>query len=103
MVSIASAVAAYANAAAAKGQVPGLEARTAPAASDFANLVKDAIGSVKGTLNQGEKLSLQAANGSADLTKVVTAVTNAEVALQTVVTVRDKVIQAYQDIIRMPL
>jgi len=34
---------------------------------------------------------------------VVTAVTNAEVTLQTVVAVRDKVISAYQDILRMPV
>jgi flagellar hook-basal body complex protein FliE len=30
-------------------------------------------------------------------------VTNAEVALQTVTAVRDRVIQAYQDILRMPI
>jgi flagellar hook-basal body complex protein FliE len=34
---------------------------------------------------------------------VVAAVTNAEVTLQTVLAVRDRVIQAYQDIIRMPI
>jgi flagellar hook-basal body complex protein FliE len=33
----------------------------------------------------------------------VTAVNNAELALQTIVTVRDKVIQAYQDVLRMPI
>jgi flagellar hook-basal body complex protein FliE len=39
----------------------------------------------------------------AELTDVVTAVSNAELTLQTVVTIRDRVIQAYQDIIRMPI
>jgi flagellar hook-basal body complex protein FliE len=34
---------------------------------------------------------------------VVTAVTNAELTLETVVAVRDRVVQAYQDILRMPI
>jgi flagellar hook-basal body complex protein FliE len=37
------------------------------------------------------------------VTDVVTAVTNAEVALDTVVAVRDRVISAYQEIMRMPI
>ena len=36
--------------------------------------------------------------------KVTTiAVTNAEITLQTVVSIRDRVIQAYQEILRMPI
>jgi flagellar hook-basal body complex protein FliE len=103
MVSIASAAAAYANAAS-RGQGPGLAPRTDTSGGDFAGLVKDALVSAKDTIKQGEQLSLDAAAGRAtDMTQVVTAVTNAEVALQTVVAVRDKVIQAYQDVLRMPL
>ena len=37
------------------------------------------------------------------LVDIVTAVTNAEVALETAVAVRDRVIAAYQEIIRMPI
>ena len=39
----------------------------------------------------------------AELADVITAVSNAEVTLQTVVAIRDRVIQAYQDIMRMPI
>ena len=46
---------------------------------------------------------MQGAAGKADLGQVVTAVSNAEVTLQAAVAVRDKVIQAYMDIIRMPI
>src|SRR5437899_1784253 len=53
--------------------------------------------------NAGEAASLNAVTGKADMSEVVTAVTNAEVALQTVTAVRDRVIQAYQDILRMPI
>ena len=45
----------------------------------------------------------QAATGKADLVDVVTAVAAAEATLETVVTVRDQVIKAYQDILRMPI
>jgi flagellar hook-basal body complex protein FliE len=45
----------------------------------------------------------QAISGHGDLTQVVTAVSRAELALQTTVAVRDRVIAAYQDIIKMPI
>ena len=50
-----------------------------------------------------EKMSAQAAAGKADVTDVVAAVSNAEISLQLVVAVRDRAVQAYQDIIRMPI
>ena len=52
---------------------------------------------------RGEKLSAQSVAGKAELTDVVTAVTSAELTLQTVVAVRDRVISAYQEIMRMPI
>ena len=39
----------------------------------------------------------------ADIGQVVTAVAEAEVTIQTIVAIRDKVIEAYKDIIRMPM
>ena len=44
-----------------------------------------------------------AAAGQADLMDVVQAVGNAEMTLQTVVAVRDKVVNAYQELMRMPI
>jgi flagellar hook-basal body complex protein FliE len=40
---------------------------------------------------------------SATLTEVVAAVSRAELALQTTTTIRDRVVQAYQDIMKMPI
>jgi flagellar hook-basal body complex protein FliE len=54
-------------------------------------------------LRQGEASSLQAVTGKADLTAVTQAVNNAEIALQAVTAVRDRVIAAYQDISKMPI
>jgi flagellar hook-basal body complex protein FliE len=46
---------------------------------------------------------MQAAAGRADIVDVVTAIAAAETTLETVITVRDQVIQAYQEILRMPI
>lgn len=50
-----------------------------------------------------EKVGMDAIAGKAELTEVVAALAHAESTLQTVVTVRDKMIQAYQEILRMPI
>ena len=95
-----AAATAYANAAKAAG--PGIAARD-EGGSGFAELLKQAADGAIGSLQQGEAASIKAMNGKADIAEVVTAVTNAEVSLQTVTAVRDRVIQAYQDILRMPI
>jgi len=73
------------------------------ASDDFAALVKGAIKEAVRIGERGEKLSIAGINGKADLNTVVTAVAEAELTLQTVVNVRDKVLEAYRDIIRMPI
>ncbi len=95
-----AAAAAYAQAAKTAG--PGIAARE-EGGGGFAELLKQAANGAVGALQQGEAASLKAVTGKADITEVVTAVTNAEVTLQTVTAVRDRVIQAYQDILRMPI
>jgi len=58
---------------------------------------------LKRTLKEGETVSAAAIAGKADIREVVTAVANAQMTLDTVVTVRDKVINAYNEIMRMPI
>ncbi len=80
------------------------QATTAPGADgSFGDMLRTAAGNVVDTISKGEQASLQAATGTADLTAVTAAVNNAEVAVQTVVAIRDRVISAYQDIMRMPI
>ena len=98
---IANALNAYANVAKSGGAMEprkGLDP-----AGNFADLVKEATGTAKAAVERSEALGMEALAGKVDMTDVVAAVNNAEIALQTVVAVRDKVITAYQDIIRMPL
>lgn len=83
-----------------------MEARDTPApvpGSDFASVLKDAAKVAVGTMKESETMSAAAIAGKADIREVVAAVTNAEMTLETVVTVRDKVITAYNEIMRMPI
>lgn len=70
---------------------------------EFASLVRSAIEQAQVIGGTAEKATLAGVTGAADLSQVVTAVAEAEVALQTVVSIRDKVLEAYKDITRMPI
>lgn len=71
--------------------------------SEFGNLVKNAIQEAVKIGERSEGLSIAGISDRADINQVVTAVAEAEIALKTVVTVRDKVLDAYKEIIRMPM
>lgn len=72
-------------------------------AADFAAMVGNAVNNVESQLQSAENLSNGYAMGTSDLVDVVTAMAAAEVQLETVVSVRDQVIKAYQEILRMPI
>lgn len=70
---------------------------------DFASFMKDAaVDSIK-NLKAGETMSMKGITGEADLNDVVSAINSAESTLQLVTTLREKMIQAYQEIMRMPI
>ena len=71
--------------------------------SDFGQLLNSAIGSVSQAGARAESAITNATMGKADLVDVVTAVSAAEATMETVVAVRDEVIKAYNDIMRMPI
>jgi len=64
----------------------------------FSDALKGFANDAVKALDTGEKTATAGATGKADIASVVAAVNNAELMLQTVVTIRDKVIAAYQDI-----
>lgn len=70
---------------------------------DFADLVKGALKEAEIIGKRAEALSVAGVTDRADLNQVVGAVAEAEVTLQTVVAVRDKVIESYKEILRMPM
>lgn len=92
------------------GQVPktGLEGGDVAKASagqgtQFGAMVTDYLSQAIDTGKAGEEMAKQSVQGQADMIDVVTAISAAETTLETVVAVRDKVIEAYESIIRMPI
>jgi flagellar hook-basal body complex protein FliE len=69
--------------------------------TDFAGMVGDAAKSALQTMRQGEQVTARGVAGKADVQQVVQALSNAEVTMQAVVAVRDKVLGAYNDIMHM--
>ena len=55
------------------------------------------------TLAQGEQVAQQSMTGDADPHALVQALAQTELAVETAVTVRNKVVEAYQAILRMPV
>ena len=83
---------------------PEADAAAAPAgASDFANVLEDVVRDTVSKLDVAENAGLNAAAGQGEIVDMVTAITNAELTLETVIAIRDRVISAYQDIIKMPI
>lgn len=83
--------------------VPQAQSKPAVNQASFGDLIGNALKSAAASGYNSEAVSTKALAGKADISDVVTAVSNAEMALNTVVVVRDRVISAYQDIIKMPI
>ena len=69
----------------------------------FGSLVKDAVNALSKSTHNSDMQTHAAANGKANMVDVVTAVAESEVAIDTLVSVRDKVISAYEEIMKMPI
>jgi flagellar hook-basal body complex protein FliE len=70
---------------------------------DFGSMVKNAMSDVMATTRKAETQMAAQVAGKAELVDVVTAISAAEASLETVMAVRDQVISAYQEIMRMPI
>jgi flagellar hook-basal body complex protein FliE len=82
------------------GATKGAEAGAGPS---FSALLKDAVGSVLDAGKKSDAQTVAMASGKANVMDVVTAVAETDVAVSTLVSVRDRVIQSYEDIKRMPI
>ena len=69
----------------------------------FADAVEKALQQMRETVQQGERAAMEAMAGKGDVQSVVEALTATEMALETAVVVRDRVVEAYQEILRMPV
>jgi flagellar hook-basal body complex protein FliE len=69
----------------------------------FGAMLKDALNSVAESGHKSDAQTQSMIAGKADMVDVVTAVSETEVAVETMVAVRNKVIEAYQSIMSMPI
>jgi flagellar hook-basal body complex protein FliE len=69
----------------------------------FSSLLKEAVGSVVDAGRKSDAQTVAMTSGKANVMDVVTAVAETDVAVSTLVSVRDRVIQSYEDIMRMPI
>ena len=85
-----------------KSQIPQPK-RAEQSMPNFAEMVKGAVGEVVNTGRMADEQALAVAQGKANMIDVVTAVAETELAMETLVSVRDRVIAAYEEIMRMPI
>jgi flagellar hook-basal body complex protein FliE len=69
----------------------------------FASLLKDAVGAIVETGRKSDARAQAMVNGKGNMVDVVTAVAETQVAVDAMVAVRDRVIQAYEEIMKMPI
>ncbi|HEV7456382.1 MAG TPA: flagellar hook-basal body complex protein FliE [Roseococcus sp.] len=75
----------------------------AGAAGGFGDALNRAVRGAIETGHQADATATAALTGTGSVTDVVLAISRAELALQTATTVRDRVVTAYQDVMRMPI
>lgn len=78
-------------------------AAPAPQSNNLENGLANMAQSFADTLVKGEQTAKSAMTGGADPHALVEALANSQLAVETVSTVRDKVVEAYQEILRMPV
>lgn len=69
----------------------------------FSNMLENVVQDIVGTAAKSDKSVMSMVAGKADIVDVVTAVAETELTVQTLVSVRDRVITAYQEVLRMPI
>ncbi len=102
-ISAAAAAARYASSASPAPAEAGGAGSLRASSGGFGQALEEALSETLRSAKEADAKAMRAMTGSADITEVVTAVARAELALQTTVAIRDRVIQAYQEVMRMPI
>src|SRR5690606_8489409 len=76
---------------------------TAPDLVSFGQFLRNEARSAVHDMRQGESATIAGIRGQASVQDVVEAVAQAELSLQKITVVRDRVLSAYQEIMRMPI
>jgi flagellar hook-basal body complex protein FliE len=70
---------------------------------DFAKVLADTVQGMVDAGRVADTKAMDLVNGKGDIVDVVTAISQTEIAIETMVSVRDRVISAYEEIMRMPI
>ncbi len=101
-----AAAAAYGNASRLISQAakPGMDITAkADQGNDFAKMLAQTVQGVVDTGAKSDQMALDMVNGKANVVDMVTALSETEMAIESMVTVRDRVIAAYEEIMKMPI
>jgi len=101
-----AAASAYGNAARLMQELSGgglTPSASATPQTDFGQLLADQLTSMVEVGRVSDQTSMAMVNGQASVVDMVTALSQAEATMETMVTVRDRVISAYEEIMRMPI
>lgn len=88
---------------AATGGLGGLGASSPTQGLDFGKILSSTMNDAVQSSRAAETQMTAQVQGKAQLVDVATALSSAEASLETVMAVRDQVISAYQEIMRMPI
>lgn len=85
--------------------MPGaqLGAASGQQGNDFAQILAQSVQGVVDGGRASEKMSMDMVNGKANVVDMVTALSQTEMAIESIVTIRDRVIASYEEIMRMPI
>jgi flagellar hook-basal body complex protein FliE len=81
----------------------GLDETDGAPKADFGKMLTGAMDQTYKATQNAETMMSQQQQGKVDLIDAVTAISSAETSLQSVISIRDQVIAAYQEIMRMPI
>jgi flagellar hook-basal body complex protein FliE len=101
-VDILNAISAYSKTQSLKGDFGNI-AGIGEEKNAFSKMVDDIISSGLDSVKTAENVSIKTNRGEASVEDLAIAVANAEVSLKALVAIRDKIVTAYQDLIRMPI
>lgn len=99
VINVSNALSAYRQMGA-SGVAKGAETASSSSVGSFSDTLKDFVTDAVDSVRKGEEMAAKGAVGKADMQDVIMAVSNAEMMMSTITSIRDKVITAYQEIIR---
>lgn len=87
----------------AEGAAPANKTVSGAGGAGFGDALQDLIGAVEGSAGEANKAVGNMLDGTGDVHEAMLALQKADTMLQLTVQIRNKLVQAYQDVMRMPV